>query len=258
MKWRSLEESAPQLAKRSLREVCSERKALIAQYVPAEVQAIHGQVIQELEASGIRDRSLQAGRQAPAFELPDPSGKIVSSAELLELGPLVVCFFRGRWCPFCVAQLEAMNVRLERLQELRASLVGISPQTPEQSFFMADQHHLRFPLLSDGGNEVARRFGLVYGVPDYQQEIYRRVFVNLPFVNGSSDWELPIPATYVLACRREERSRASSIILFAASDPDYTKRPEPDEIVDVVADFSQAANDVGPGRLHLSRPNGES
>jgi peroxiredoxin len=92
---------------------------------------------------------------------------------------------------------------------------------------MADQHHLRFPLLSDTANKVARQFGLVYRVPEYQQEIYQRAFVNLPFANGDSSWELPIPAVYVLD--------RDSTILHASVNPDYTERPEPAEILRVVS-----------------------
>ena len=117
---------------------------------------------------------------------------------LLTKGRLVICFFRGRWCPFCVGQLEAMNLLVPQIEQAGASLVAISPQTVQQSFFMMDQHKLRFPLLSDAGNQVARQFGLVYRVPDDQQAIYRRAFVNLPFANGDDSWELPIPATFIL------------------------------------------------------------
>ena len=63
---------------------------------------------------------------------------------------------------------------------------------------MHDQHKLRFPLLSDAGNKVARQFGLTYRVPAAQEAVYRRAFVNLPFTNGDDSWELPIPATYIL------------------------------------------------------------
>ena len=118
--------------------------------------------------------------------------------QLLSKGRLVICFFRGRWDPFCCGQLEAMNRILPEIEGTGASLVAISPQTVKHSFFMADQHKLRFRLLSDAGNQVARQFGLVYRVPDGQQAIYRRSFINLPFTNGDESWELPIPGTYIL------------------------------------------------------------
>ena len=231
MKWRSLEESASQELTRSLQDIYAERKALIAKYVPAEIQAVHSRVVCELEQSGIADRALQTGAAAPAFELPDQNGRLVRSTDLLATGRLVICFIRGRWCPFCVAQLEAMNAIVPTLKELKTSLVVISPQTVHQCYLMADQHHLQFPLLSDEGNRVARQFGLIYRVPEYQQEIYQRAFVNLPFVNGDSSWELPIPAVYVLG----QQDSADSSVLYASPNPDYTERPEPDHILNVLS-----------------------
>jgi hypothetical protein len=120
-----------------------------------------------------------------------------------------------------------MNAIVPSLKQLKTSLVAISPQTVHQGYLMADQHRLRFPLLSDQGNRVARQFGLVYQVPEYQQEIYRRVFVNLPFVNGDSNWELPIPAVYVLG----QQDSADASVLYASPNSDYTERPEPSEII---------------------------
>jgi peroxiredoxin len=198
MKWRSLDEAATTEDTRSLRDQFAERKELISKYVPPEIQAIHARVIGQLREQGIASAVLSQGAKVPHFVLNDHNGNPVSSAELLDQGRLVICFFRGRWCPFCVGQLEAMNSILPRIRQARAALVAISPQTVQQSFFMADQHKLRFPVLSDPGNLVAREFGLVYRVPDFQQAVYRRVFINLPFVNGDGTWELPIPATYIL------------------------------------------------------------
>jgi peroxiredoxin len=223
MKWRSLEESTPGTDTRSLREIFAERKELIAKYVPRETQAIHTRVIVELKERHLAEGILTVGSKAPAFELKDHNGMSLSSSNLLDKGRLVICFFRGRWCPFCVGQLEAMNLFLPQIEQAGASLVAISPQTVQQSFFMVDQHKLRFPLLSDAGNQVARQFGLVYRVPDDQEAIYRRSFVNLPFANGDNSWELPIPATFII-----ERD---GTILYAFADEDYTERPEPQEIL---------------------------
>ena len=224
MKWRSLEESAPATDARPLREILSERKEKIAKYVPAATLEVHARVVAELKSQRLVAGSLGSGAKAPVFSLPDHNGTLVSSAELLSRGRLVVCFFRGRWDPFCCGQMEALNRIAPEIEAAGASLVAISPQTVKQSFFMADQHRLRFPLLSDAGSVVARRFGLVYRVPDEQQAIYRRAFINLPFINGDESWELAIPATYVL-----ERD---GTVLFASADEDYTERPEPAEILE--------------------------
>jgi peroxiredoxin len=224
MKWRSLEESTSGTDVRPLREVFAERRELIAKYVPAEAQAVHGRVVAELRQRGLAENSLAVGVKAPPFELPDHNGKPLSLTDLLGRGRVVLCFFRGRWDPFCCGQMEAMNRVLPDIEQAGASLVGISPQTVKQSFFMVDQHRLRFPLLSDVGNRVARQFGLVYRVPEEQEAIYRRAFVNLPLTNGDESWELPIPASYIL-----ERDGTA---LFASANEDYSERAEPTEILE--------------------------
>jgi peroxiredoxin len=223
MKWRSLQESGSYSDTRPLRQIFAERKQTIAQYVPADVQAVHERTVAALKAQGLAAKALGAGGKAPLFELPDHNGKRVSSADLLSKGKLIVSFIRGRWCPFCVGQMEAMNFIAAQIEAAGASLVAISPQTAKQAYFMHDQHKLRFPLLVDARNEVARQFGLVYRVPEEQQRLYRSTFVNLPFANGDDSWELPIPSTYVI-------DRDGSI-LFASANEDYTERPEPLEIL---------------------------
>jgi len=100
-------------------------------------------------------------------------------------------------------------------------MVAIGPQTQRQSDFMAGQHGLPFPVLHDPGNLVAEQFGLVYTIPEYHQEYYRSILVNLPFINGEKSWRLPIPATCVIAKDRK--------ILFAEAHADFRVRPEPEE-----------------------------
>ena len=223
MKWRSLDEADRQADPRPLREIFAERKELIAKYVPAETQTIHARAIAELREKHLAANMLPVAARAPEFTLQDHDGKPVSSTDLLSKGRLVICFIRGRWCPFCVGQAEAMNLVHPDIEGAGAMLIAISPQTVKQSFFMHDQHKLRFPLLSDSGNQVARQFGLTYRVKDDQQALYKRTFVNLPFTNGDDSWELPIPATYILD--------RDGTVLFASANEDYTERPEPLEIM---------------------------
>jgi peroxiredoxin len=230
MKWRSLPESGPYRDMRPLREIFAERKGAIDQYVPADVQAVHLRTIANLKTQGLAANALsvftKAGAKSPLFELPDHNGTPVSSADLLAKGRLVLLFIRGRWCPFCVGQMEAMSYISAQIVGAGASLVAVSPQTEKQAFFMRDQHKLAFPLLVDAHNQVARQFGLVYRVPEEQQGLYRSTFVNLPFANGDSSWELPIPATFVVD--------RDGTILFASASEDYTDRPEPLEILSAV------------------------
>ncbi len=226
MKWRGISESETEHSANTLREELAERKRLMQLYVPAETRAINERAIEELRSTGIAERALRVRDQAPAFTLPDQNGNPVSSAELLVKGPLVVAFLRGRWCPFCCGEAEALNRTLPQFESARASLVAISPQSVNQAYFMHDQHKLRFPLLVDEGNRVARQFGIVYRVPEYQENLFSSVFINLPHINGDSSWELPLPATYVVG--RDGK------VQYAWIHVDYTGRAEPSEVLSAI------------------------
>ena len=191
--------------------------------VQPERLAIGERAIEELLATGIEERILPVGARAPEFALPDFSGKVVRSADLLALGSLVINFFRGRWCPYCVTELEAWRDLYPTLRERGALVVGISPQTQRQSDFTAGQHTIPFPLLADAGCSVAREFGLMWTLPETLQRYYRSILLNIPFINGEESWRLPLPATYVLD--------QDGTVLFAEAYADFRVRPEPEEVL---------------------------
>jgi peroxiredoxin len=191
--------------------------------LPPDRMAPVERAIADLDGAGFTERMLPVGATAPEFELPDQAGKLVRSAELLERGPVIIVFYRGRWCPYCVTTLETWNEWLPQVKTVGASLVAISPQKPQHTFFTADQHRLGFPVLSDAENGVARKFGLVYRLPDYLEQHYRRIFINLPNSNGDQRWELPLAATYVIG--------QDGCVRYAHAAADFRLRAEPTEIV---------------------------
>ena len=224
MKWRGSNPEVQAPAYVTLRARLEEIQANTRLYVPAETLAVTERAIAELRQSGIAERVLPVGARAPEFELTEGNGKIFRSADLLARGRLIISFYRGRWCPYCVAELESLQAVLPQIQAAGASLVAISPQTPKHSGFTADQHELRFPVLSDPGNRVARQFGLVYRLPQELEHLYRSIFINLPNSNGDQSWELPLPATYIL-----ERDGA---VLYVFADADHMCRAEPAELLE--------------------------
>ena len=187
--------------------------------VQPERLELNERAIAELFASGIEDKLLKAGETAPAFALPDANGKLVRSTDLLALGPLVVCFFRGRWCPYCVTELETWRDLFPAVRERGALLVAISPQTVRQNDFTVTQHTLPFPLLRDEGAAVAAGFGAAYSVPRSMQSYYRSILVNIPFINGEQSWRLPMPATFVIG--------RDGVIRWSQGHADFRVRPEP-------------------------------
>src|SRR5580693_5935249 len=160
-----------------LQDQLDEITANTRRLVQASRLAVGERAVEELFASGIEERILPVGAVAPEFALKDASGRLVRSADLLALGPLVIKFFRGRWCSYCVTELKAWRDLYGQLRERDALLVAIGPQIERQSDFMVVQHGLPFSVLSDPGCAVAAQFGLVYTVPEYHQQYYRSILV---------------------------------------------------------------------------------
>lgn len=191
--------------------------------VQPERLAVNDRAVEELFATGIEQKILPVGAKAPEFALKDAAGRLVKSADLLALGPVILNFFRGRWCPYCVTEFEAWRDLYPIIRERGALIVGVSPQTIRQSDFAQGQHEIPYPLLNDDGCKIAEQFGLAYTIPAWHQEHYRSVLVNIPFVNGDQSWKLILPATYVLA--------GDGTVLFAEGHADFRVRPEPEEVL---------------------------
>ncbi|MBS1815913.1 MAG: redoxin domain-containing protein [Acidobacteria bacterium] len=208
--------------------------------VQPERLAVSERVIAELLASNIEQRMLPVGTKAPEFALPDAiSGKMIRSSDLLALGPLVVDFFRGRWDPYCVTELETWRDLNPMVREKGGLLVAVSPQSVRQSDFTVQQHGIPFPVLCDEGCLVAEQFGIAYPVSEDMRRYYFSILVNIPFIHtgrnalaakrGGGDereWMLPLPATFVMA--------QDGTIAFADAHADFRVRPEPDEVLAVL------------------------
>ncbi|PPQ36999.1 peroxiredoxin-like family protein [Rhodopila globiformis] len=191
--------------------------------VPRSVIDVMHRATSELIASGLAERALKAGDAAPAFTLADANGRKVSSADLLATGPLIVSFYRGVWCPYCNMDLQALQAALPMFRDRGASLVAISPQNAANSRKSIRNNNLDFPILSDPGNETAAAFGLRFKLPDYLIELYQSLRNDLPAFNGDASWTLPMPARFVIG--------QDSVIRYAEVNPDYTRRPEPEDML---------------------------
>jgi peroxiredoxin len=194
---------------------------------PAERLEANTSLIEDLVASGIRSSALKVGDPVEDFVLPDARGKAVALHDLLSRGPVVISFYRGGWCPFCSIELRGLQRVLPQITGLGASLVAISPQVPDHSLSTEEENQLTFPVLSDVGNDVARRFGIVFKIPPGVVEANRlagRDFVDINGQVGSA--ELPLPATFILD--------AAGSIRLAFLEEDWSKRLDPEIVVETL------------------------
>jgi peroxiredoxin len=210
----------------SLNQQLDSLTAKLRAMVPAERLAVVDRFADDLAKSGLANRTLKTGDLSPEFELPDGDGMLWRSEDLLRSGPLVIVFYRGRWCAYCNAQLGALQEVHSQIATAGASLVAISPQTQKHSYMTRDMHKLRCPVLSDQGNQVARKFGLVYKLSPELQAMYESIMTKLPGYSGDQSWELPLAAIYIV--------QSDSKISWSRIDADWRKRPEPEELLRVL------------------------
>lgn len=193
--------------------------ALGAEYVPEEMAKQVNSHIEQLIKSGAAEFALKEDEQAPDFTLPDALGQPVTLSQLLTQGPVIIIFYRGVWCPYCNLELRAYQKALPQLQELGATLVAISPQTPDHSLSTMEKQGLAFAVLSDVGNQVAREYGLVFTLDKAARALHAQIGADLPAYNGDDSWELPVTATFLVD--------QSMTVRLASVDPNFFHRLDP-------------------------------
>jgi len=175
--------------------------------------------------------AIKIGEKAPNFELKNPQENSISLSNLLDKGPVVVTFYRGSWCPYCNLQLRALQAKLSEIKALGATLVAISPETPDGSLTNDEISNMEFIVLSDQDAKVASQYGVAWEVPEFLME-HMRVDRNLDLkkINNGNDTILPIPATFILG--------NDGIVKWSYVNVDYRTRSEPDEVIKALESLS--------------------
>jgi peroxiredoxin len=214
----------------SLEQELAAFRAEFSRTAPAGRAALYEAKIEELRADFALERAVTVDEIAPDFALPDAVGKSIVLKDLLRAGPVVLTFYRGGWCPYCNIQLRAYQSVQPQISALGARLVAISPQLPDNSLDTVNKNALTFDVLCDVGNEVARNYGLVYSLPEEIRAALRLNNKALPSINGDESWELPVPATYVVA--------RDGLVALAYIEVDYRKRLEPKALLTCLKSLS--------------------
>jgi peroxiredoxin len=216
----------------SFRQQLDDYIAMQVSRLPAEVIKDLTSPIEILVETNAAAKALQEGQKVPDFTLPDAYGQEYTLSELLKKGPVVITFYRGIWCNFCSLEMNAYQSSLDRLQELGASLIAISPQTQEHCLAISKKLGLTFAVLSDQGNRVSHQFGLVFTIGEPARSAHYTVHKVLPKYNGDDSWEVPIPATYVID--------QSGTIRLAFIDPDFMNRLDPEVVIEQLQSLQMA------------------
>ena len=187
--------------------------------------AFYGDLEEWITASDVLERTLKPGDPMPVFLARTIDGRLVSSVELVRSGPVVISFFCGAWCTFCVEELRALDAALPQFAARSVGIIAISPETSEPARRL--QSELSIPVLSDIDYAIGLLFGVIFVVPPFMRAHLEARGINLGELHGSRTWMLPIPATYVI-----DRNGA---VAAAFVDPDFTCRTDPGDILEVIA-----------------------
>ena len=191
--------------------------------IPEDDQQTVMAAFEKLMKSDAGNNAPREGNQAPYFELPNVRGDSTQLSKRLKQGPVVLSFYRGGWCPFCNLEFKALSDILPEIEARGASLIGISPELPDISLSTIEKHNLPFEVLSDVGNKVADKYGLVMTVYEELRPLYKQWGIDVPISNGDESYQLPIPATYVI--------KQDGSIQACYVNKDYTMRMEPEDIL---------------------------
>ncbi len=194
-----------------------------ANRIPAEVREVMLNANQEIIATGIEGSAIKTGDSAPDFTLKNHKGETVTLSERLQQGPVVVIFYRGGWCPYCNMELYAYEQEMDKLKALGASLIAITPETPDNSLKTVEKNGVSYDVLSDTGFVASDAFGLTFTFPEALMQVYSGFGLNVPEVNGDDAWRLPIPAAYVI-------DQSGKVILHHV-DVNYTERLDPLDVI---------------------------
>ena len=189
-------------------------------------------------AAAMPSPGLKIGARAPNFLLKTAQGKTVKLSGMLKKGPVILVFYRGAWCPYCNLELHALNESLPAFKKYGASLVAITPQTPDKSLEQVKKDGFPFEILSDLDDKVVKAYKLYWEVSPELDAAYKRSFgLDVAAYNGLGRRGLPVPGTFVID--------QSGIVRVAFADTDYKKRMEP---VDILAALQKLPREFEPSQ----------
>jgi len=166
------------------------------------------------------------GEPMPDFVLPDEAGRLVSLAQLLNKGPVVISFNRGHWCPYCRLNVDALAKADSEIASLGAQIVAISPETVKWGAELKAYANAPFHILSDVDGGYALELNLLFWVGDEKRAAMKAGGFDVSLFQANDTWMLPIPATFVVG--------RNGIVRARHIDPDYRNRMKIEDLIDAV------------------------
>jgi peroxiredoxin len=205
----------------------AEMHAAMAAEPPIEAMGAFAREQAELAANGLPTGIAPAGTVLPDADLLDMHGAATTLYAAAGDRTSVLVFYRGTWCPYCNLALSAYQEQLlPLLTERGIRLVAVSPQKPDGSLTMQQKNGLAFTVVSDPGNVIAGRLGILTGPSEEARAAQLQLGLDLASVNADGTVTVPMPATVILDAARTVR--------WIDVHPDYSTRTEPQQVIDAL------------------------
>jgi peroxiredoxin len=211
----------------TITERVAEMHATMAANPPAEPMGAFAREQADLAAGGVPAGIAPPGTVLPDTELLDVHGAATTLYAAARGGTSVLVFYRGAWCPYCNIALSAYQEQLlPQLTGRGIRLVAVSPQKPDGSLTMQQKNGLAFTVVSDPGNVIAGRLGILTRPSEEARAAQLQLGLDLAGVNADGTVTLPMPATVILD--------AGHAVRWIDVHPDYSTRTEPRQVIDAL------------------------
>jgi peroxiredoxin len=211
----------------TITERVAEMHAKAAAQPPSEVMGAFTREQAQLAAAGLPAGIAPAGTVLPDAKLLDAHGAATTLSAAADGGTAVLVFYRGAWCPYCNIALSAYQAHLlPQLTRRGIRLIAVSPQRPDGSLTMQQKHDLAFTVVSDSGNTIAARLGILTRPSHEARAAQLQLGLDLASVNADGSATLPMPATVILDAARTVR--------WIDVHPDYSTRTEPQQVINAL------------------------
>lgn len=212
----------------SYSEGLTQLRSNLTEILPKESLEIFDQDAIALQELIPKNLKIKVGDLAPDFTLSNALGENINLKEQLKHHRVVLVFYRGTWCPYCNLALSQYQAAINEIEKLNAKVIAISPQTPDESLTIKEKNNLKFEVLSDNGNMVAKSYTAVFANPNSSIEEMTKLGFDYGAYYSDDSNEIPLPSVFIID--------QTGKVMFARSEGgDYRQRTEVDQIIQMLS-----------------------
>jgi peroxiredoxin len=208
-------------AQAGLQEKLDAKAKVFANKAPEKVKKMMSDFNASLVEQKLEEGVIKVGERIPRIKVRRDDLR-----DILKNGPVILHFYRGGWCPYCMLELKEYQKHLAEIKKKGARLIVMGPDTKLQIELTKRKHKLTMDIYRDEENKIAKKLGLVFKLSKEVDIFYRKKGINLKAFQGNDKKELPMPGTFVIDKK--------GVVRFAYAQIDYKTRAEPTEVIKAI------------------------